>query len=168
MEQAIQFAKKYIEDILSFYGLNVDVYATTEDNEVIELNVPSTHMNGFLIGNRGDTMRSMQYLVSMALKNKEMEITRVNLDIADYKKQRATRLEERAEEWLKEVKETGNELHLPTMNAADRRTIHRLAGENGMVTESVGEGRDRHIVLMMADGVVTAEDDAEQSPKSDD
>ena len=167
MEESIQFAKKYVEDMLSFYGLNVDVYATTEDQEVIELNVPSTHMNGFLIGNRGDTMRSMQYLTSMALKNKNMDINRVNLDIADYKKQRASRLEERATEWLKEVKDTGNELYLPTMNAADRRTIHRLAGENGLVTESVGEGRDRHIVLMMADGVVTAEDDTRQSPEEE-
>jgi spoIIIJ-associated protein len=158
MEEAIQFAKKYIEDILSFYGLNVEVSATSEDDEVIELSIPSTHMNGFLIGNRGETMRSLQYLVSMALKNKEMTINRVNLDIADYKKQRSQRLEERAAEWLKEVKETGNERHLPTMNAADRRTIHRLAGENGLVTESVGDGPDRHIVLMLADGVVTAED----------
>ena len=57
MEESIQFAKKYLQDVLSFYGLNVDVYATTEDNQVIELNVPSTHMNGFLIGNNAETMR---------------------------------------------------------------------------------------------------------------
>ena len=51
IEEAIQYAKKYIEDLLSFFGLNTDVYATTEDEEVIELHVPSTHLNGFLIGN---------------------------------------------------------------------------------------------------------------------
>ena len=146
-EEAIQFAKKYLEDILSFFGLNVDVYATSEDGEVIELHVPSTHLNGFLIGNRGDTMRSMQFLVSMALRAKEYPLNRVNVDIADYKKQRAHRLEERAEEWLKEVKETGEDKHLPPMNSADRRTIHRLAGEHGLETISEGEGRDRHIVL---------------------
>jgi predicted RNA-binding protein Jag len=49
-EAAIQYAKKYLEDLLSFFGLNTDVYATTEDDEVIELNIPSTHLNGFLIG----------------------------------------------------------------------------------------------------------------------
>lgn len=146
-EEAIQYAKKYLEDILSFFGLNVDVYATSEDGDVIELNVPSTHMNGFLIGNHGDTMRSMQYVISMALRSKEYELTRVNVDIADYKKQRAGRLEDRAQEWLKEVKETGADKHLPPMNSADRRTIHRLAGENGLETISEGEGRDRHIVL---------------------
>jgi spoIIIJ-associated protein len=92
-------------------------------------------------------MRSMQYLISMALKTKEFEITRVNVDIADYKKQRAHRLEDRASAWLKEVKDTGKEKHLQPMNSADRRTIHRLAGEHGLDTESEGEGRDRHIVL---------------------
>lgn len=147
MEEAIQFSKKYLEDILSFFGLNVDVYATSEDGEVIELSVPSTHMNGFLIGNRGDNMRSLQYLISMALKSGEYEVTRVNVDIADYKKQRASRLEERAKEWLDTVKETGEPKDLPGMNAADRRTIHRLASEHGLKTESVGEGQDRHIVL---------------------
>ena len=58
IEEAILYAKKYLEDLLSFFGLNTDVYATTEDHEVIELNVPSTHLNGFLIGQRGDTVRA--------------------------------------------------------------------------------------------------------------
>lgn len=157
MEESIQFAKKYVEDLLSFYGLNLDVYATTEDGEVIELNVPSTHMNGFLIGNHGDTMRSLQYLTSMALKTAEHEITRVNVDIADYKKQRAHRLEDKAQAWLDEVKQSNEDKHLPPMNSADRRTLHKLAGENGLVTESEGEGRDRHIVLRAGEGSAKSE-----------
>ncbi len=147
MEESIRFAKKYLEDLLSFFGLNVDVYATSEDEEVIELSVPSTHMNGFLIGNRGETMRSLQYLTSMALKSGEHTLTRVNVDIADYKKQRAHRLEERAEVWLKQVKDSGEDKALEPMGSADRRTIHKLAGDYGLETESVGEGRDRHIIL---------------------
>src|SRR5215471_10802934 len=100
MEEAIQYAKKYLEDILSFFGLNTDVYATSED-DVIELEVPSTHLNGFLIGQRGENMRALQFLTSNALKNQGFEYTRVNVDIADYKKQRAERLTERAEDWVK-------------------------------------------------------------------
>ena len=60
LEEAIQYSKKYLEDIISFFGLNIDIYATASDEEVIELHVPSTHLNGFLIGQKGDTMRSMQ------------------------------------------------------------------------------------------------------------
>src|SRR4029079_2592083 len=82
IEEAIQYAKKYLEDLLSFFGLNTDVYATTEDHEVIELNVPSTHLNGFLIGQRGETMRSLQYMISTALKNQNFSHVRVNVDIA--------------------------------------------------------------------------------------
>jgi spoIIIJ-associated protein len=151
VEAAIQYAKKYLEDLLSFYGLNTDVYATTEDNEVIELNIPSTHLNGFLIGQRGETMRSMQFLVSSALKNQNYALCRVNVDVAEYKKQRADRLAETVEEWVKKVKETGQPFEVKPMNAADRRTVHRVASEAGLASDSVGEGRDRHIVLKLAE-----------------
>ena len=87
MEDSIQFAKKYLEDLLSFFGLNTDIHATSED-DVIELSIPSTHMNGFLIGQRGETLRSIQYMVSAALMNNDKEYHRVNVDVADYKKGR--------------------------------------------------------------------------------
>lgn len=147
IEEAIQYAKKYIEDLLSFFGLNTDVYATTEDKEVIELSVPSTHLNGFLIGQRGDTMRSLQYMISTALKNQNFAHTRVNVDVADYKKQRAERLAKQAEDWFKEVQESGQSKDLEPMNAADRRVVHKAASDYGVETESIGEGRERHIVV---------------------
>ncbi|GAC1500472.1 MAG: hypothetical protein NVS1B10_04120 [Candidatus Saccharimonadales bacterium] len=149
MEEAIIYAKKYIEDLLSFFGLNTDVYATSDD-EVIQLNVPSTHLNGFLIGQRGDNMRSLQYLTSTALKNQGFAHNRVNVDIAEYKKQRAERLREKAEDWVKQVKDTGKPMDLEPMNAADRRVIHQLAAEYSLTSESAGEGRDRHIVLQVS------------------
>lgn len=147
MEESILYAKKYLEDLLSFFGLNTDIYATNSEDEVIELHVPSSHLNGFLIGSHGDTIRAIQYMVSSALKNNDYEISRVSVDVADYKKARADRLSQKAEEWVAAVKESGKDMPLEPMNAADRRTIHKLAGESGLGTESVGEGRDRHIVL---------------------
>lgn len=147
MEESIQYAKKYLEDLLSFFGLNTDVHASNSEDEVIELQVPSTHLNGFLIGQRGETMHALQFLVSSALKSQGFEITRVNVDIAEYKLQRAGRLSEKAQEWVKSVKDSGESMHLRPMNAADRRVIHKLAGEHGLTTESEGEGRDRHIVI---------------------
>ena len=151
IEAAIQYAKKYLEDVLSFFGLNTDVYATSEDGEVIELNIPSTHLNGFLIGQHGETMRALQFLVSTALKNQEHVTSRVNVDVANYKKQRADRLAATAEEWVKKVKETGKPYEVKPMNAADRRTVHRVASDAGLSSDSVGEGRDRHIVIKPAE-----------------
>lgn len=146
MEEAILYAKKYLEDLLSFFGLNTDVYATSDD-DVIQLNVPSTHMNGFLIGQRGENMRGLQYLTSTALKNNNFSRNRVNVDIAEYKKQRAERLRDRAEAWVKQVRDGGEPMDLEPMNAADRRVVHKLAAEYGLTSESDGEGRERHIVL---------------------
>ncbi len=150
MEEAILFAKKYIEDLLSFFGLNTDVYASS-DEEVIQLNVPSTRLNGFLIGQRGENMRSLQYLTSTALKNKNFSNNRVNVDIANYKKQRADRLRDRAEDWVKQVKDSKEVMDLNPMNAADRRVVHKLAAEYGLSSDSEGDGRDRHIILKPQD-----------------
>jgi spoIIIJ-associated protein len=150
VEASIQFAKKYLEDLLSFFGLNTDVHATSEDGEVIELNIPSTHLNGFLIGQRGETVRAMQFMVSNALKSQNYEVTRVNVDVAEYKKQRSDRLAKTAEEWVKQVQDTGEPYELRPMNAADRRVVHKVAADAGLASESVGEGRDRHIVLKAA------------------
>jgi len=147
MEDSITYAKKYLEDLLSFFGLNTDIRVTREE-DVIELSVPSSHLNGFLIGNRGDTLRALQYLVSSALRNQEMELTRVNVDIADYKKQRNDRLAEKALGWVRKVRDTKEEMVLEPMNPADMRVVHKAVSElSGVETESHGEGRDRHIVL---------------------
>lgn len=165
MEEAILFGKKYLEDLLSFFGLNTDVNAT-HDDEVIQLNVPSTHLNGFLIGQHGDNMRSLQYLTSTALKNNGFAQNRVNVDIAEYKKQRADRLREKAELWVKQVKDTNEPMDLQPMNAADRRVIHQLAAEYNVSSDSVGEGRERHIVLKSVGGD-ESDIDTDSSPVSD-
>lgn len=146
MEESIQFAKKYLEDLLSFFGLNTDVHATNEE-DVIELSIPSTHMNGFLIGQRGETMRALQFMVGTALRNNNFEYSRVNVDVADYKKARQERLAEQVKLWLEEVKKSGKPMELNPMNAADRRIVHKVASEYGIETESIGEFRDRRVVL---------------------
>lgn len=146
-EASIAFAKKYLEDILSFFGLNTDVSVTCDD-DVIELSVPSTYLNGFLIGQRGDTLRSLQQLISTTLKNREAELTRVNVDVAGYKRQRNERLVDQVKDWIKTVDTTGEPMHLRPMNAAERRVVHQAVNEYGGVeTHSEGEGRDRHVVL---------------------
>ncbi len=146
MEEAITFAKKYLEDLLSFFGLNVDVHAT-HDEDVIELNIPSTHLNGFLIGQRGDTVRALQYMVMSALLNKKFEYHRVNVDVADYKKAQNDRLAEQVEHWVAEVKASGKDMELRPMNPAFRRIVHKVAGDSGLSTESVGDRYDRHVII---------------------
>ena len=112
---------------------------------------PCTHLNGFLIGQHGETVRAIQFLVSSALKSQGYECSRVNVDVADYKKMRASKLSETAEEWIAHVVKTGETYEVRAMNAADRRIVHKLAADAGLISESVGEGHARHIVLKPAE-----------------
>lgn len=146
-EESIAYAKQYLENVLSFFGLNTDV-TVSADEDVIELNVPSSQLNGFLIGQRGDTLRSLQQLISTTLKNRDGELTRVNLDIADYKRQRNQRLAEQVGEWAKTVMASNEPMHLRPMSAAERRVVHQtLTDYSSIETHSEGDGRDRHVVL---------------------
>lgn len=145
-QESIDFAQEYLSNLLSFFGVNVEVAASCED-DVIELSVPSTDSNSILIGRNADTLRSMQYLLSTILRNKDTAVTRVNIDIADYKKQRADKIAAQAREWIEEVINTGDSRVL-SLNAADRRIVHHVASEFPSVkTFSEGEGRDRKIII---------------------
>jgi spoIIIJ-associated protein len=148
-EQSIQFAQKYLEDLLSFFGANLTVHSTC-DEDVIELSVPSSELNSLLIGRNAETLRSLQYIVSTVLRNQEAGLTRVNIDIADYKKQRAERVAEQAHIWIAEVRRTGDS-YIASLNAADRRIVHHVASEySDIMTFSEGEGRDRKITIAQA------------------
>ena len=150
-DQAIEDARKFLEDILSFFGLNATITASVEE-DVIELSVPSTHLNGFLIGQHGETLRALQAMVSTMLKNKEAILNRVNIDIADYKQHRAEKLLEQLAIWVEKVRETKEPYALQPMNPADRRTIHRgLEDYSDVTSHSEGEARDRHIVLELSE-----------------
>jgi spoIIIJ-associated protein len=145
-QESIDFAKKYLEDLLSFFGVNTAVEASCEE-DVIELSIPSTEINSVLIGRNAETLRSMQYTISTTLRNKNAALTRVNLDIADYKKQRAEKVAEQARGWIESVRQTGDS-YVADLNAADRRIVHRIADEyEDIHTFSEGEGRDRRIII---------------------
>lgn len=145
-EESVIFAQKYLEDILTFFGANLAVSATTED-EMIELSVPSSELNAILIGRGAETLKSLQLLVGTALRSKDAEISRVNVDIAGYKRQRADQLAQKAENWIKQVRQTG-ESYGVNLNAADRRIVHRVASDySDIATKSEGEGRERKIII---------------------
>ena len=124
-DESIRFATKYLEDLLSFFGINVAIDSTIDD-EVIQLSIPSTSMNSLLIGKEANNLRALQHIVSMALTSRGAEVSRVSVDVADYKRQRADRIAEQAEDWIREVRATG-QTKVVNLKAADRRVVHKVA-----------------------------------------
>ncbi len=145
-DESIRFATKYLEDLLSFFGINVAIDSTIDD-EVIQLSIPSTSMNSLLIGKEANNLRALQHIVSMALSSRKAEVIRVNVDVADYKRQRAERIADQAEDWIREVRATSQSKRL-NLNASDRRVVHKVAQDySDIKTHSEGEGRDRQLII---------------------
>ena len=142
----IQFVKKYLEDIIAFFDLNLDVTVSVED-DIVVASIPSSERNSLLIGRGAETLRGLQSLLSATLRSKDAALTRVSIDIADYKKQHAEKVAEQARQWIAEVRETSNSKVLD-LNAADRWTVHHVASEySDITTHSEGEGRDRRLII---------------------
>lgn len=150
-QESLEFAKKYLEDMLSFYGTNTDIEAELQDDDFLQLTVPLTEDSSILIGHNGDTLRAFQYVISTVLRNNDAEVVRVNVDIAGYKEHRAEKMIEKTKQWAERVIETGSP-YRAHLNAADRRTVHQAVTEiEGVDTHSEGEGRDRCIVITKID-----------------
>ena len=145
-QESVDYAKKYLEDIISFFGVNVTVHAVCHE-EVIELSVSSSDLNSILIGRNAETLRSLQYIISTTLRNKNAEVSRVNVDIGDYKKQRGENVAAQARDWIENVRTTGDTF-VGDLNAADRRIVHHVASEyEDIHSFSEGEGRERRIII---------------------
>ena len=90
-EESVEFARKLVEDIVSFFGENIAVEAHAE-GEIISLAVESSDLNSILIGRGAETLRSLQYIVSMALHSQGAALTHAVVDVANYKKQREDKI----------------------------------------------------------------------------
>jgi spoIIIJ-associated protein len=139
-------AQQFLEDLLTFFGVNTQVEASEED-DTIQLLVNSDS-GGKLIGHRGENLAAMQYLVNMMIRQLTTERIYVHIDVGGYKKARTERIVGRALEIARDVEETGQPQVLPPMNAGERRQVHMALAElPGVETESQGEGRGRRITI---------------------
>lgn len=140
--------KSYIESIISALGVEIKMELRTQNNgKEIYYNIFSDE-NALLIGRKGNTLRSLQYLVRSYLNNFTEDFVLVNIDIGNYNENRKRQLEILATKTAKEVAQTKIEVKLDPMNAYERRIVHtKLADWRDVKTESVGEGEERSIII---------------------
>jgi spoIIIJ-associated protein len=143
-------AKTFLIDVFGAMGMEVSV-ETVLDLEEGELQVMMTGDDmGILIGKRGQTLDSLQYLVSLVV-NKETEgYLRVKLDTENYRERRKETLETLARNISYKVKRTKRPVSLEPMNPYERRIIHSaLQNDRYVVTRSEGEDPYRHVVISL-------------------
>lgn len=150
-EAAVQkAAKEFLEQVFGAMGLEVSI-ETVYDAAERELQVMMSGDDmGILIGKRGQTLDSLQYLVSLVV-NKETEgYLRVKLDTENYRERRKETLETLAKNISYKVKRTKHPVSLEPMNPYERRIIHSaLQNDRYVVTRSEGEDPYRHVVISL-------------------
>ena len=122
-------------------------YDKTENNMDIEL---SGDDMGILIGKRGATLDSLQYLSSLVANKESEEYIRVKIDTENYRERRKQTLENLAKNMAFKVKRTKRSVSLEPMNPYERRVIHSaLQNDKFVTTHSEGEEPYRHVVVTM-------------------
>ncbi len=131
-----------------FAKLGVSVNATVsivDDSFDVAL---ETSESGILIGYHGETLESLQLLLSLAVSKRLGRFVRVMIDVGDYRKQRTVYLEQLAQQMKDSVLREQRERVFTSLKSWERRVIHLLLQDDPQViTESRGEGRDRVLVL---------------------
>ena len=143
-------ALNIVYDFLDLLDVDADATVRKEGSELDDQPVIDIQGEdaGLLIGNRGETLRSLQFLVNMVLSRTEGRSAGVTLDVAQYRERRMHQLSALAERMAKRAVANGDSVALDAMSPADRRIIHfSLANFAGVRTESSGEGNDRHVVI---------------------
>lgn len=140
-----------------------------EENDDSFLVSIDTKDAGRLIGARGESLEGLQLLVNQIMSRKigveGSGFKRTILDVSGWRQQKEQELISRAKDSAKQVLDSGKDLELEPMSAWQRRVVHMTISEmGGLSSESLGEGRDRHIVIKVEPSKVrTEEQDAESS-----
>ena len=146
--------EKSVKDFLSqvFVAMQLEVEIITkidEENKVIDVEFQGPEM-GMLIGKRGQTLDSLQYLTNLAVNKQSDSYIKVKLDTEDYRKRRKETLENLAKNIAYKVKRTKRPVSLEPMNPFERRVIHSaLQNDKYVSTHSEGEEPYRHVVITL-------------------
>lgn len=142
-EKVIKETIKKLFDLLEIDG----DFELNQEEEQISV-ILSTRDTGLVIGYHGEGLESLQLILSMAISKKIGRFIRVSLEIDGYKKNRTEWLEKLAIQTKERVLEENKEIALPNLKPWERRIVHMLLQDNEEVTsESIGEGRDRTLVV---------------------
>jgi spoIIIJ-associated protein len=156
-----KISRRILEDLLE--RMDVQAYVTAvrttvpgqrgDPEETITLHVEGADEEamGLLIGRRGETLRSVQFMVNLLVSRKVQKWPQVVVDVGNYRQRRQESLEGLARRMAERVRQSGRPLTLEPMGAYERRIVHlALRGDPTVYTESSGEGENRKVVIYPA------------------
>lgn len=141
---------EFLSSIFDAMKMEVEILvAVNEEEHIIEVELKGDDM-GILIGKRGQTLDSLQYLTNLAINKHSDEYYKVKIDTEDYRKRRKETLENLAKNIAYKVKRTKRPVSLEPMNPFERRIIHSaLQNDRYVTTHSEGDEPYRHVVVTL-------------------
>ena len=146
--------REFLENVFSAMNMEVTIdIKKAEDDKVYEVELSGKEM-GLLIGKRGQTLDSLQYLTNLAVNKHSDGYIKVKLDTENYRQRRKDTLENLAKNIASKVRRTGKPVTLEPMNPYERRVIHSaLQNDRYVETHSEGEEPFRKVVVSLKEGV---------------
>lgn len=149
-EETKAACEKFLKDVLDTMNMEVVITTNIDEDGALCINMDGKNM-GILIGKRGQTLDSLQYLVNRVANKQQDGYVRVKLDTENYRKRRKDTLENLAKNIAYKVKRTKKSISLEPMNPYERRIIHSaLQADKYVNTHSEGEEPYRRVVVTLA------------------
>jgi spoIIIJ-associated protein len=149
LEEEGDVAADYLEELLDIADIDGDIDIEVRNGRTYISIVAEEESAGLenLVGRDGEVLEALQELTRLAVLSATENRSRLVLDINGYRAERAGDLQKIAEDAVVAVKDSGDAVALAPMSAYERKIVHDAVAELGFVSESEGEGADRHIVV---------------------
>jgi len=149
LEEEGDVAADYLEELLDIADIDGDIDIEVRNGRTYISIVAEEESAGLesLVGRDGEVLEALQELTRLAVLSATENRSRLVLDINGYRAERAGDLQKIAEDAVAAVKESGETVALAPMSAYERKIVHDAVADLGLVSESEGEGADRHIVV---------------------
>lgn len=149
-DYATEIARDFLEELFEKMGIDAMI-EITEDEEIMRVDIKS-EKSGVIIGRRGETLDSLQFITSLVVNRNNTTYKKIILDTEEYRKKREVTLEKLADRLAFKVERSGRSMSLEPMNPYERRIIHSTLQKNKKVeTYSVGEDPNRKVVIKSVD-----------------
>lgn len=146
-ENAEKIVKEFLEDIFKKMKIEIEINVSPNQKNHINIDLKGKDI-GVIIGKRGQTLDSLQYLANLVINKGEFAYTSVNIDTEDYRERRKQTLENLAVNLAKKVKKINRSVNLEPMNPYERRIIHsKLQNDRTIKTYSEGTEPFRYVVI---------------------
>ena len=150
LEEEGDIAADYIEELLDIYDLDGDIDIDVRQGRAY-IAVTGEADSSLRLISDPETVEALQELARLAVQTKTNTFSRLILDVAGSRDAKVASLAKMVSKQIEKAKETGKSVPLKPMSSYERKLAHDLIAEAGLVSESEGEGKERHIVIKHAE-----------------